>query len=126
MVLVSDAFLEPLAFWLGLGLGSSGPLQVAEAGNLGGGISLCFGGCGGTSESLSAVVWALEALLLRVKLSLRRIELPIEDVLGSMGLSMLEASSLEGFLAFCSRGPLGCVDLISGVIAMGLEVSRLR
>lgn len=52
-----DAFrLEEtnLVFWLGLGAGKKGPLQVAEAGNLGGGMSSCLGGCGGYSAFRSA------------------------------------------------------------------------
>lgn len=113
-----DVFLVALdwmLFWLGLGLGSSGPLQVAEAGSLGGGISSCFGGFGGRSASLSAAVCAFEALRLRVKLSLRRSELPKELVAVSteLAVSMLAASSLDAFLGFCKRGPVNRVGLAS-------------
>ncbi len=104
-----------ILLWLGLGLGSSGPFQVAEAGSLGGGMSSCFGGCGGKSPSLSAAVCALEALRLRVKLSLRRRELPKEVATASIELvvSMLDASSLETFLGFCNRGPVNRLGLTS-------------
>lgn len=113
-----DVFLVALdwmLFWLGLGLGSSGPFQVAEAGSLGGGISSCFGGFGGRSASLSAAVCAFEALRLRVKLSLRRSELPKEFVAVSteLAVSMLAASSLDAFLGFCKRGPVNRVGLAS-------------
>lgn len=113
-----DVFLVALdwmLFWLGLGLGSSGPFQVAEAGSLGGGISSCFGGFGGRSASLSAAVCAFEALRLRVKLSLRRSELPKELVAVSteLAVSMLAASSLDAFLGFCKRGPVNRVGLAS-------------
>lgn len=113
-----DVFLiarDWMLFWLGLGLGSSGPFQVAEAGSLGGGISSCFGGFGGNSASLSAAVCALEALRLRVKLSFRRRELPKEFELASaeFEVSMLDASSLEAFLDFCRRGPVNRVGLAS-------------
>lgn len=43
-----------LIFCVGLGLGRQGPFQVADAGNLGGGIRSCFGGFGGRSGSHSA------------------------------------------------------------------------
>lgn len=104
-----------MLFWLELAPGSSGPFQVAEAGSLGGGISSCFGGFGGSSASLSAAVCAFEALLLRVKLNLRRRELPKELVPASteLALSILDASSLEAFLGFCKRGPVNRVGLTS-------------
>lgn len=113
-----DVFLvarDWMLFWLGLGLGSSGPFQVAEAGSLGGGISSCFGGFGGKSASLSAAVCAFEALRLRVKLNLRRSELPKEVVAISteLAVSMLAASSLDAFLGFCKRGPVNRVGLAS-------------
>ena len=104
-----------MLFWLELGLGSSGPFQVAEAGSLGGGMSSCFGGFGGKSASLSAAVRAFEALRLRVRLNLRRKELPKELVPASteLAVSMLDASSLEAFLVFCKRGPVNRLGLAS-------------
>lgn len=78
---------------MGLGLGKNGPLHVADAGNLGGGIWSCFGGFGGSSASLSAGV--LDELRLRVRLNLRRKLFPNDGVVAPVGLgsSMLEAWS---------------------------------
>ena len=123
-----DAFLvarDCMLFWLGLGLGSSGPFQVAEAGSLGGGISSCFGGFGGKSASLSAAVCAFEALRLRVKLSFRRRELPKEVVPASaeFEVSMLDASSFDAFLDFCKRGPVNRVGLASAPISKVFDFS---
>ena len=67
-------------------MGKKGPLQVAEAGNLGGGMSSCLGGCGGYSAFRSAKAWVLEELLLRLQLNLRRKEVPNDGVSVSTGL----------------------------------------
>ena len=126
LMLELEVFLvvrDCMLFWLGLGLGSSGPFQVAEAGSLGGGISSCFGGFGGNTASLSTAVCTFEALRLRVKLNFRRRELPKEDVPASTGLavSMLDASSLEAFLGFCKRGPVNRVGLASAPTSKVLD-----
>ena len=128
LMLELDAFRvarDWILFWLGLGLGSSGPFQVAEAGSLGGGMSSCLGGFGGRSASLSAAVCAFEVLRLRVKLNLRRRELPKEVLPTSPELvaSMLDASSLDTFLGFCKRGPVNRVGLASAPISKVFDFS---
>ena len=105
-MLVLEAFLlvwKADCLCVGLELGISGPFQVAEAGSFGGGILSWLGGLGGASVSLriSALDWDLEMLRLRVKLSLRRSDVPNDDPVASAGLgaSTLETSSLLSRLA---------------------------
>lgn len=91
-------------------------------------MSSCFGGLGGISLSRSDAVWAFEPDLLRVKLSLRRRELPKEEEVGSTELvvSKMEPSSLEAFRGFCNLGPVNLPRLSSLLTSIGLEASRRK
>jgi len=90
-------------------------------------MSSCLGGFGGGSASLSAAVCAFELLRFRVKLSFRRIELPIEWVLGSTELpvSMCEASSFDVFLGLCNRGPVSFAGFASAPMSKVFDFSSL-
>jgi hypothetical protein len=109
-------------FAVGVGLAPIAPLQVADAGSRGGGISPCLGGCDpaslGNSGAFRAggccTAWdaALDGARRQpLKLSLRRSEEPEEGVSGSV-----DAESEVSF--FCKgRDPAGLMLCISTSLA---------
>jgi len=104
----------------GLGLGTVAVLKlfiVAEAGNLGGGMLSCFGGCGGYSESRSfaaceRLMLFFEVVLFQPKLSFLRSEEVDEGVVGSSGLdNWVGVLLFKGFPNFWARGPVNLCGL---------------
>ena len=101
----------------GVGLDPIDPLHVAEAGNLGGGMSLCFGGwgpcsslfCEGLRDWEACETWdaALdEARRQPPRLSFRLSDDPDEGVSGSVDVEVCAESDVSFFTSV--RGPFTC------------------
>ena len=111
-------------FTEGLGLGTVKLFIVADAGNFGGGMLSCFGGCGAYSESRSLAAWEIlrlffEAFLFQLRLSFRRNEDVEDGVVGSSGLEISVGVSIFcGFPNFCARGPVSRAGRLSSEVSI--------
>lgn len=119
----------------GLGLVPREPLQVAEAGNRGGGMSPCFVGCGagssvfcgGLRDRLGWDPWPAafdEARRQPLMLSLRRRDAPDEGVSGSVDVEVWAESDVSFFTRV--RGPCGFILCISTSASWGLYSPESR
>jgi hypothetical protein len=105
----------------GLGLGTTGPIQVADAGSFGGGMLSCFCVCVGYSGPRSVAAYEVfDELLLQLRLSFRRSEDADEGVSGSAGLDDCGVSFFTSLMDVCARGPFNLVFL--GSVAVFVAV----
>jgi hypothetical protein len=100
----------------GVGLVPMAPLQVADAGNRGGSISPCLGGCGsGVGSGFRVCVLCVaafdDARLQPLKLSLRLKDEPEDGVSGSVEVDVCAESDVSFF--WSGRGPATVMFCIS-------------